>query len=131
MMSAVRSDALSAMLASVEAVMRDKVIPTAAGEARFAGLMAASAIGMAAREISLGRTLDKATADVAELAPQPSPFPDPLIALTHLIREGLLDGQDELHRRLMIQAVTQTAVTRPKMLTSGEKAMAGFSEVLP
>jgi hypothetical protein len=72
-----------------------------------------------------------ATADVAELAPQPSPFPDPLIALTHLIREGLMDGQDELHRRLLRLAVTRTAVTKPKMLTSEEKAMAGLSEALP
>ena len=130
-MSADRPDALATLLTSVEAVLRDKVIPASAGEARFAGLMAASAIGMAARAISLDPTLDKATADLAELAPQPSPFPDPLIALTHLIREGLMDGQDELHRRLLRLAVTRTAVTRPKMLTSGEMAMAGLSEVLP
>jgi hypothetical protein len=130
-MSADRSDTLPALLASVEAMLREKVNPAATGEARFAGLMAASAIGMAAREISLGHAIDKATADVAELVPQPSPFPDPLIALTHLIREGLMDGQDELHRRLLRLAVTRTAVTRPKMLTAKEKAMAGLSEVLP
>lgn len=130
-MSAGRPDALAMLLASAEAALRDKVIPASAGEARFAGLMAASAIGMAAREISLSRTLDKANADVAELAPQPSPFPDPLIALTHLIREGLMDGQEEAYLRLLRLAVTRTAVTRPKMLTSGERAMAGLNEALP
>jgi hypothetical protein len=130
-MSAGRPDALAMLLASAEASLRDKVIPASAGEARFAGLMAASAIGMAAREISLSRTLDKANADVAELAPQPSPFPDPLIALTHLIREGLMDGQEEAYLRLLRLAVTRTAVTRPKMLTSGERAMAGLNEALP
>ncbi len=130
-MSADRPDALATLLASVEAVLREKVNPAVTGEARFAGLMAASAIGMAAREISLGPTLDKASADVAELAPEPSPFPDPIIALTHMIREGLMDGQDELHRRLLRLAVTRTAVTRPKLLTSGERVMAGLSEALP
>lgn len=130
-MSADRSDTLPALLASVEAVLREKVNPAVTGEARFAGLMAASAIGMAAREISLGPTLDKANADVAELAPEPSPFPDPLIAMTHLIREGLMDGQEEAYLRLLRLAVTRTAVTRPKMLTSGERVMAGLSEALP
>ena len=130
-MRAGRPDALAMLLASAEAALRDKVIPASAGEARFAGLMAASAIGMAAREISLSRTLDKANADVAELAPQPSPFPDPLIALTHLIREGLMDGQEEAYLRLLRLAVTRTAVTRPKMLISGERAMAGLNEALP
>ena len=129
-MSAGRPDALATLLASAEAALRDKVIPASAGEARFAGLMAASAIGMAAREISLSRTLDKANADMAELGPQPSPFPDPLIALTHLIREGLMDGQEEAYLRLLRLAVTRTAVTRPKLLTSGERAMAGLNEAL-
>jgi Domain of unknown function (DUF6285) len=117
---------LAGFLAAAEALLRDKVIAASTGEARFAGLMVASALGMAQREIALGRELASARHDVDELAPQPSPFPDPAMALTHLIREGLLDGQDELYRRLMVDAVTRTAVTRPVVVSDRERRLAGL-----
>jgi hypothetical protein len=48
------------------------------------------------------------------------------MALTHLMREGLLDGQDELYRRLMVDAVTRTAVTRPQLVSDRERRLAGL-----
>jgi Domain of unknown function (DUF6285) len=117
---------LAGFLAAAETLLRDKVIAASTGEARFAGLMVASALGMAQREIALGRELESAKHDVDELAPQPSPFPDPAMALTHLMREGLLDGQDELYRRLMVDAITRTAVTRPPVVSERERRLAGL-----
>jgi Domain of unknown function (DUF6285) len=117
---------LAGFLAAAEALLRDKVIVASTGEARFAGLMVASAIGMAQREIALARELASARHDVDELAPQPAPFPDPSMALTHLVRAGLLDGQDELYRRLMVGAITRTAVTRPLVVSIRERRLAGL-----
>jgi Domain of unknown function (DUF6285) len=119
-------DQLAGFLAAAEALLRDKVIAASTGEARFAGLMVASALGMAQREIGLEYPLLGARHDVEELAPQPSPFPEPAMALAHLIREGLMDGQDELFRRLLTDAVTRTAVTRPQLLQEREKRLAGL-----
>jgi Domain of unknown function (DUF6285) len=117
---------LAGFLAAAEALLRDKVIAASTGEARFAGLMVASALGMAQREIALGQELASAKHDVGELAPQSSPFPDPAMALAHLLREGLLDGQDELYRRLIVDAVTRTAVTRPQVVSEHERRLAGL-----
>ncbi len=117
---------LAGFLAAAETLLRDKVIAACTGDARFAGLMAASALGMAQRELSLGRELAASKHDVDELAPQPSPFPDPATALAHLMREGLLDGQDELYRRLMVDAVMRTAVTRPQVVSARELRLVGL-----
>jgi hypothetical protein len=117
---------LASFLAAAETLLRDKVIAACAGDVRFAGLMVASALGMAQRELSLGRELAASKHDIDELAPQPSPFPDPATALVHLMREGLLDGQDELYRRLMVDAITRTAVTRPPLLSDRERRLAGL-----
>ncbi len=117
---------LAGFLAAAEALLRNKVIVATTGDARFAGLMVASALGMAQREIALGQELASARHDVDELAPQPSPFPDPAMALTHLMREGLLDGQDEFYRRLIVDAITRTAVTRPLVVSERERRLAGL-----
>jgi hypothetical protein len=121
-----QSAPLAGLLAAAEALLRDKVIAASTGDIRFAGLMAASALGMAQREIALERELTSAKHDLDELAPLPSPFPDPAMALTHLMREGLLDGQDELYRRLMVDAITRTAVTRPQLVSDRERRLAGL-----
>ncbi len=117
---------LAGFLAATETLLREKVIATSTGDARFAALMVASALGMAHREIALAAELATARHDVDELAPQPSPFPDPAMALTHLMREGLLDGQDELYRRLMVDAITRSCVTRPLVVSEKEKRSAGL-----
>jgi hypothetical protein len=117
---------LADFLAAAETLLRDKVIANSSGDTRFAGLMVASALGMAQRQIALERELAAAKHDVDELAPQPSPFPDPAMALVHLMREGLLDGQDELFRRLMVDGITRTAVTRPSVVSERERRLAGL-----
>lgn len=127
-MSMARDKELADLLAAVEVLLRDKVASTSAGEARFATLMATSAIGMAKRALTLAPLLSSASAAVAALAPQPSPFPDPTQALTHLIREGLMDGDDALFQCLMVDAITRTAVTRPGILTKAEKHRARLED---
>ncbi len=122
--------ALADFLAAAETLLRNKVIVASQGDARFAGLMVASALGMARREIALGKQLESANLDLLELAPQPSPFPDMAAALTQLIRGGLMDGQDELFRRLQVDAITRTAVTRPQVVSEHELRLAGLHELV-
>jgi Domain of unknown function (DUF6285) len=125
-MSLSEHNPLSTLLAAVETLLRDRVIPAGTGDSRFAALMAASAIGMARRETELAGPLASAAADVAALAPQPSPFPTDAMALTHLIREGHMDGQDDAFRRLLTDAVIRTAVTRPRAVRDAERRLAGL-----
>jgi hypothetical protein len=122
-----RSD-LACLLAAVETLLRDKVTTATHGEARFAALMAASAIGMARRGVVLDPAVRNTAADVAALAPQPSPFPSGTVALTHLLREGFMDGQEEVFRRLFVDAITRTAITRPQVLSDSERRLADLDD---
>jgi Domain of unknown function (DUF6285) len=117
---------LAGFLAAAETLLRDKAMVGSTGDARFAGLMVASALSMAQREIALAPSLAAARRELAEFAPQPSPFADPETTLVHLLREGLLDGQDELFARLLRDAVIRTAVTRPQKLNDVERRMANL-----
>ncbi len=121
--------ALAEFLDAAEKLLRNKVVEASKDEARFTGLMVASALGMARREIALQGQLRSAHKDLAELAPQPSPFPDAYAALTQLIRAGLMDGQDELFRRLLVDAITRTSVTRPQVVSEHEQRLAGLHEI--
>ncbi len=100
---------LGPFLAAAERLLRDKVIAGAEGEARFAGLMVASALGMASREIALRDPLSAAEAAVTASAGD--------------IRVGKFDGDAALHRQLVQQAALRTAVTRPQALRPEEKAL--------
>ena len=117
---------LAGFLAAAETLLRDKALAGTPGDARFAGLMVASALGMAKRELELQTQCAAAARGVAALAPQPSPFETDAIALVHLIRAGLMDGEDEVFRRLYADAITRTAVTRPALLKEPELRLAGL-----
>jgi Domain of unknown function (DUF6285) len=122
----VRDQHIAGFLAATEALLRDKVIAASTGDSRFAGLMVASAIGMAKREIELEAECAASAESVSALAPQPSPFPNNTMALVHLLRAGMMDGEDEVFRRLYADAVTRTAVTRPAMVSEPEMRLAGL-----
>jgi hypothetical protein len=122
----VRDKHLADFLAAAEALLRDKVVAVGTGDVRFAGLMVASTIGMVKREIGLQWELADSASDVATLAPQPSPFPNDMMALVHLLRAGAMDGEDEVFRRLYADAITRTAVTRPTMVSEHELRLAGL-----
>lgn len=113
-------------LAAAETVLRDNVIAASTGDARFAGLMVASAMGMAKRDIELSEHCAATARDVTALVPQPSPFPTDLMALVHLLRVGMMDGDDDVFGRLYRDAVTRTAVTRPTILTHADLLLAGL-----
>ncbi len=104
-------DALGPFLAEAERLLRDKVLTAAQGEARFAGLMVASAIGMASREIGLRDQLAAAEQAVSATAVD--------------IRRGRRDGDPALHGQLMALAALRTAVTRPQALRPEEKGLVG------
>jgi hypothetical protein len=105
-------DALGPFLAEAERLLRDKALAGAAGEARFAGLMVASALGMASREISLRERIE-----AAERA---------MSADAAAIRAGRHDGDAALYQQLMALAALRTAVTRPQVLRPEEKSSVGL-----
>lgn len=107
-----RSDEIGPFLQAAEQLLRDKVVTAASGDARFAGLMIASALGMASRDIALRDRLDAAAREVTATAAQ--------------IRGGGIDADAELYRQLLLQAALRTAVTRPQALRPAEKALAGL-----
>ena len=110
-------DALGPFLAAAERLLREKALADAAGEARFAGLMVASALGMASREIALRERLTAAEAAVS--------------ASIAALREGRCDGDPALHRQLLALAALRTAVTRPQALGPEEKALVDTERLLP
>jgi hypothetical protein len=116
----------AAFLEAADAVLRDKVLPALHGDARFAALMVASALGQAAREHRLERRLASTDQAVGALAPGPNPFSDPKLAVVVLIRRGLLDADPETHLTLLEDALTRTAVTRPQALSAAERERAGL-----
>ncbi len=110
-------DALGPFLAAAERLLREKALADASGEARFAGLMVASALGMASREIGLRERLAAAQATVS--------------ATSADIREGRFDRDPTLYGQLLALAALRTAVTRPQTLRPEEKAMVDTEHLLP
>ncbi len=119
---------LAGLLAVAQTVLRDKVIAKTEGDTRFAGLMAASAMGMAQRALELSGNSADASRAVNALVPQPNPFASDAEALAHLIRSGALDGADDPYLRLLADAVVRTCITRPAVVTAGERRLAGLDE---
>ena len=107
------SDEMGPFLQVAERLLRDKVLAAASGDARFAGLMVASALGMASREVALREQIDAAAEAVSASAAD--------------IRGGGFDGDADLHRQLVRQAALRTAVTRPQALQPEEKVLAGLA----
>jgi Domain of unknown function (DUF6285) len=104
---------ISGLLTVAEETLRTRVLAGPEGERRFAGLMVASAMAMAARAVDEAERLADARRGVTALAPSPSPFEDPLQAVSMLIRAGAFDGDPETYRRLLADAEARTRVTRP------------------
>ncbi len=104
-------NALGPFLAAAERLLRDRVLAETTGEARFAGLMVASALGMASRELALRDRL-AATGQAVS-------------ASASAIRGGQFDGDPALYGQLMALAALRTAVTRPQALRAEEKAVVG------
>ncbi|MGL4635658.1 MAG: DUF6285 domain-containing protein [Beijerinckiaceae bacterium] len=118
--------ALPGLIAAAEQLLRDKVLTDTQGDTRFAGLMVASALGMAQRELELAEFQTATERDVTALAPQPSPFPSDAEALVQLMRVGMMDSADDVYRRLLAAAVVRTAITRPAVVTAAERRLAGM-----
>jgi hypothetical protein len=117
---------LAGLLAAAETVLRGRVIAQSEGDIRFAGLMVASAMGMAQRALDLSASSADTARDVAELVPKPNPFATDAEALVHLIRSGALDGADDPYRRLLADAAVRTMMTRPAVVSAHEKRLAGL-----
>ncbi|MGL5116923.1 MAG: hypothetical protein ACRC7G_11855 [Beijerinckiaceae bacterium] len=111
---------ISGMLTAAEETLRTRVLAGAEDERRFAGLMVASAMAMAARAVDAADALADARRGVSALAPAPSPFAEPLLAVTTLIRAGMFDGDPEAYRRLVADAEARTRVTRPGVVSPGK-----------
>ena len=115
-------------LKAAEKLLRENVIANSQHEIRFASLMVASAISMAERSLKLEQDRAAATRDVAGLVPIPNPFASDGEALVHLIRGGVMDGADDAYRRLLVDAIIRTSVTKPSLVTSIERRLAGLED---
>jgi Domain of unknown function (DUF6285) len=119
---------IAGLLKAAEELLRVQVVAHTQGETRFAGLMVASAISMAERSLKLENDREASTRDVAALVPVPNPFASDGEALVHLIRGGVMDGADDAHRRLLVDAIIRTSVARPALVTAVERRLAGLEE---
>jgi hypothetical protein len=117
------------LIQAAESLLREKIIPETQSETRFAGLMVASALGMAERALKLEQQSIAANRDVAALAPIPNPFSSDAEALTHLIRGGVMDGADDAYRRLLVASIIKTSITRPAVVKKAEQQLAGLEEL--
>jgi hypothetical protein len=111
------TEAISGLLDVAGETLRARVLAGPESERRFAGLMVASAMAMASRAVNQAEKLADARKGVTALAPSPSPFDDPLQAVSILIRAGAFDGDPEAYRRLLADARARTRVTRPGALS--------------
>jgi aminoglycoside phosphotransferase (APT) family kinase protein len=97
------------LLAIAGKTLVDRLLPMLAGEDRTAGLMIASAMRMASRELARRRS-----------------FPDETeaIALAAAIRGGQRDDAAACHAALLAAAVQAVTLTKPDILTAEETALA-------
>jgi hypothetical protein len=116
------------LLKAAESLLREKIIPETNSDTRFAGLMVASALGMAERALKLEQQSMAANRDVAALVPIPNPFASDAEALTHLIRGGVMDGADDAYRRLLVASIVKTSITRPAAVKKTEQQFAGLED---
>jgi hypothetical protein len=116
------------LIKAAASLLRETIIPQTQSDTRFAGLMVASALGMAERMLKLEAQSEAASRDLAALVPTPNPFNSDGEALTHLIRGGVMDGADDTYRRLFVAAIIKTSVTRPAFVTNTESQLAGLED---
>lgn len=98
------------LIAESRRTLAEAVIPALQGEARLAALMAASALGMAERELR-ATSLDAALAGPSAVTGAPDEA-----ALAALIRSGKADGSGALHAALVGAGRARLAVAKPQLL---------------
>ena len=99
-----------------------EVLPSLAGQQRYAALMVANALKMVERELSVSGATRTADLAVQELAGHDeSGSKAPLPSLCNAIRAGRHDGDARLYAALYTQVITGVAITRPEVLTPDER----------
>lgn len=88
------------LLEIARAVLANEILPLLPGDKRMTGLMVASALGMAARELA------------ATLPPLPA------VNVTDL-RAGKHDGDVALYERLLAEAKARALISNPKYVQGG------------
>jgi Domain of unknown function (DUF6285) len=121
-----KNNQTASLLNAAYAVTSERIIAQSKGDIRFAGLMLASAIGMAERALLLEKECQASTRDVLAIVPSPNPFENEGEALVHLIRAGVLDADDDAYRRLLVDAILRASITRPAMVHLRERRLAGL-----
>jgi hypothetical protein len=103
------------LLDAAERALAAEIIPALSGDRRFAALMVAAAIRMAAREWRLAGAAALLGEDTATLSAD--------------IRAGRHDRDGKLLDRLIADATARVAMSRPAFLTADERAAAGLPDV--
>ena len=112
-----RPDALALLVEARRSLQAD-VLPALRGETRFAALMIANALGIAARELESGAAARETfEAGLRALLRDDESAPGALSRrLVSEIRAGQWDGKERLHELLLRQVTTRLLVTNPKAL---------------
>lgn len=100
----------AALLAIARRTLTEQVVPGLDGPQRYAALMVANAIGIAAREIAESETSRRAQERV--LAANPDGAGDPA-ALAQAIRAGRRDADADLHAALTDATAIAAAIWKP------------------
>ena len=124
------------LLAIAEQTLKDAVQPVLKGDARIACLMVASAMRMVARELAQNGTRASAINRVSSLTelperPQVQPTMKALDELRDRIRQGLADGDTQLHLALWEVSCWAVSISRPSALVASERKLAGVPDLNP
>lgn len=110
------------LLQTAREALLQEILPSLAGQQRYAALMVANALKMVERELAVNGCMRTADLAVQELVgPEGADDPAPLRSLCSAIRMGRHDGDAKLYAALYTQVITGVAITRPEVLTPDER----------
>lgn len=113
----------SALLDIAQRTLNDAVLPAVSGDARYAALMVAAAIRMAAREAELGAWLAASAKAV-----QAQSRGETMAHLVTALRAGRHDADPLLHGVLWADAALRTSIAKPSVLTPTERRVLGLAK---
>lgn len=108
------------LLQAARETLLGEVVPSLAGQQRYAALMVANALKMVERELAVAGQLRAADHAVQNFAGSVDAADEPGKVLGRALRAGRHDGDPRLHQALYARAIQAVAITRPDILTPAE-----------
>ena len=102
------------------------IVPSLSGRQRYAALMVANAMRIAAREQQVAPRAGLAGEAILEFVAGETDSGNPVSALVQQIREGRFDSDAVLHGALRDDAVIAAGTWKPSVLSPAERIKAGL-----